>query len=315
MTTADLARFLESMASPGSRDALARYDMDAFGRLSPAEANTAVCACLDRICSGANDPRAVAVLDAAFRLDAEPALREALPRLPGNETKAAILRFLLALRQRPADFMAMRQLALRGQLGGQLCALEALARTDFLHEEAEATLVEATADLNENVRFQAAMHLIRGHGLQAAERTPPSPVASVGPLLLSPIQAVQVEGTRLLAAAIASPNSPPAAGFSPTESRDVGAFFDALEDEARPLGPPLAALRGRSQAWAEEQLLARVHEDPRAVCVLLAHTPDRARAALRELAGGDHDTSSEATAALAQHSADASPPGAPGCQS
>ena len=54
------------------------------------------------------------MLDHLFRFESEATLRETMQRIPGNETKAAILKFLLEVRNRPADFRALVEVSQEG---------------------------------------------------------------------------------------------------------------------------------------------------------------------------------------------------------
>ena len=119
MASEDLQAFLASMSAGGSRAALESYDLDALGRLDDPEQDEAVAACVTKIASGQNDPRAVAVLDHLFRFESEATLRETMERIPGMNS--AIL-FLLEVRNRPADFRALLEVSQEGTRGGRIDA-------------------------------------------------------------------------------------------------------------------------------------------------------------------------------------------------
>jgi hypothetical protein len=288
MASPQLQAFLASMSAGGSREALASYNEGAFAQLDEAEAELATEACVAKILSGQNDPRAVQVLDRFFRMETEPRLREAMTRMPGNETKAAILKFLLELRRRNADFEALVALSTEGTRGGRLDAIHHLGAYDRRAEDVHRALMQAVRDPDEDVRFQAMLLGFKRLELLEVESTPPSPHSSVGRLLLSPLKSVQAEGARIFGEVVAAAEAGEDAGtfsFPAAYQAPLDAVFDSLDARGAPLAP-LDAFEGRARDWVEELLLAKAHEDPRLVHALGAMDTARARATLVELEGG-----------------------------
>jgi hypothetical protein len=284
MAAADLEAFLASMSAGGSRAALERYDEHAFSRLDDAEAEVAVAACVDRITSGTNDPRAVGVLHRFFRNDARRELREALPNLPGLETKAAVLHFLFDLEGRSRDLAALGGLAVSGQRDGRLEAVMLLNSMDEEPEVVNAALARATADPVRDVRRLALFDLYDRTDLRRAAKTPPSRASSIEAMVLSSLPSVYAEGARLLVEVIAeasggSVSSEPR--FSREEQAAVRGFTSSLESSGPIVFP--ATLAGRTRAWAEETLLGLADADERVIPVLVELRSPRANQALKEL--------------------------------
>jgi|GEM_PF-6635241 len=298
MAAEDLKAFLASMSAGGSPAALERYDEGAFSRLDDAEAEVAVAACVDRIASGTNDPRAVGVLLRFFRNDARKAVREALPNLPGRETKAAVLHFLFELEGRSKDLVALGELAVSGQRDGRLEALRLLSSMDEEPEVVNAALARATADPVRDVRRMALFEVFDRADLRGAAETPPSRASSIEAMVLSTLPSVYSEGARLLVEVVGEAAS--RSVQEPTFSREEQAPFQRFTSSIDSNGPIAfpAAFADRSRAWAEEILLGLADTDERAIPLLADLRSPRADQALEDLVQAGSGAASQAAARM-----------------
>jgi hypothetical protein len=279
--------FVASVAAPLTQSNIDDYDLVSLAQLTGHERSRAEDILLERLDLG--DGRAANGLAFIHSTRALLPLQTKLSKSSGAHLRVAAA---LAMHRLGDDsgLDTIIDVLKTGGIFERMAAASALA--EFVAPEAEAALVDALTDSNDDMKSSALSSLAKRYGWVKYQDSFKQPLALMYARIASPLAAVRSEALADLQTWIAgmkAGQSPDQLGltFVANDGQDpLRGFVESLQDPDVPTLKldGLATLAGPELKWVEDLLMVRMPGDHRAVVALERLGSKRAEAALKEQA-------------------------------
>jgi hypothetical protein len=279
--------FVASVAAPMGQHTIDDYDLVSLAQLTGDERSRAEDILLERLDFG--DGRAANALAFIHSTRALLPLQKKLAKSLGPHLRVAAA---LAMHRLGEDsgLDTIIDVLKTGGIFERMAAASALA--DFVAPEAEAALLDALTDSNDDMKSSALSSLVRRYGWVNYQDSFKQPLALMYARIASPLATVRSDALaelRTWIAGMKAGQSPDQLGltFVANDEQDpLRGFVASLQDPDAPALKldGLETLAAPEQKWVEDLLMVRMPADHRAVAALRQVGSKRTEAALQDQA-------------------------------